>query len=60
MTAFDGWLHDRSGSAVMLITEALVCLMLIVVMLVILRNVPALGLKTLAVPSQDFSDSSAE
>jgi len=60
MTAFDGWLHDRSGSAVMLITEALVCLVLIVVMLVILRSVPALGLKTLAVPSRDFSDSFAE
>jgi hypothetical protein len=52
MTAFDGWLHDRSGSAVMLITEALVCLVLIIVMFVILRSVPALGLKTVAVSAQ--------
>ena len=44
----------------MLITEALVCLVLIVVMLVILRSVPALGFKTPAVPSRDFSDSFAE
>jgi hypothetical protein len=52
MTAFDGRLHDRWGSAVMLITEALICLALIVVTAAILRSVPAFGLKTMAVSAQ--------
>jgi len=45
MTAFDGWLHDRSGTAIMLISEAFICLALIAVTAAILRSVPALGLK---------------
>jgi MFS family permease len=44
MTAFDGWMHDRSSSAVMLVIEAVVCLILIAVTAVILRSVRALGL----------------
>lgn len=45
MTALDGWVHDRSSSAVMLIIEAVVCLLLIAVSAVILRSVRALGFK---------------
>jgi len=42
MTAFDGWVHDRSSSAVMLITEAAISVVLIVVIAVVLRRVQAL------------------
>jgi hypothetical protein len=31
MTAFDGYVHDRSGSAVMLNTESGVCLVLLLI-----------------------------
>ncbi len=44
MTALDGWIHDRSGSGAMLITEAGICILLITVGAVVLRNVRALGL----------------
>jgi len=54
MTAFDGWLHDRSGSAVMLTTEAFVCLVLIGVTAVVLRSVPALGLRAAVVNKIDL------
>ena len=37
MTAFDGWVHDRSGTAWMLQAEALAALVFIVIALLILR-----------------------
>ena len=49
MTAFDGWVHDRWGSLVMLVTEAAICVLLIVVTAVILRSVPALKIASPAV-----------
>jgi len=42
MTAFDGWVHDRWGSVVMLVTEAAICVLLIVITAVVLRSVQAL------------------
>ena len=42
MTALDGWVHDRWGSVVMLVTEAAICVLLIVVTAFVLRSVPAL------------------
>ena len=42
MTAFDGWVHDRWGSVVMLVTEAAICVLLIVITAVFLRSVQAL------------------
>jgi MFS family permease len=42
MTAFDGWVHDRWGSLVMLVTEAVICVLLIVVTAIVLRSVQAL------------------
>jgi MFS family permease len=46
MTAFDGWIHDRWGSVVMLLAEAAICVLLIVVTAVVLRSVPALRISS--------------
>jgi MFS transporter, PAT family, beta-lactamase induction signal transducer AmpG len=42
MTAFDGWVHDHYSSATMLMTEAAVCVLLIVATAVVIQSVRAL------------------
>jgi hypothetical protein len=39
MTAFDGYIHDRSGSAVMLNAESGMCLVLIVIFGAVQRRI---------------------
>jgi MFS family permease len=60
MTAFDGWVHDQSSSAVMLITEAAICVLLILVFAAVLRRVQALRIGSPAVAASAADQSARQ